>query len=89
MAQKEVKTPEYWKDVKVFGEPVEEVTAYGNKVMIPKRFINGWQTAKLTKDYAETHGLDPLDGLDTQDPDINPLYYDMERVFYEIYEGND
>ena len=85
MQNKEVKTPTYWQDKKVFGELVEAETAYGNKVMIPKRYINGWHTAKLTKDAMEARGLDPLDGLEILE-ETNPMHYDLELVFYEIYK---
>ena len=81
--KKVIETPEYWKKERYL--PLIEVeTAYGNKVMIPEKFINGWQTAKLVKEDMEKHGLDPLDGLEIHE-ETNPLYYDLERVFYEIY----
>ena len=82
--KKSIKTPEYWEDP-LFQPLIEVETAYGNKVKIPNKFINGWQTAKMTKEDMEKRGLDPLDGLEI-DKEINPLYYDLELVYYEIYE---
>ena len=84
MKHKKVKTPKYWED-KLFHPLIEVETAYGNKVQIPKRYINGWQTAKMEKAEAERLGLDILDGLE-KDEEIAPIYYDLERVFLEIYE---
>ena len=81
---KTIKTPKYWQD-KLFQPLIEVKTAYGNKVKIPKMYFNGWQTAKMEKAEAERLGLDILDGLE-RDREINSLYYDLERVFYEIYE---
>ena len=80
-----VATPKYWEDKKVFGELVEVETAHGNKVKIPKRYLNGWESAQLGKAYCESRGLDPLDGLEKYE-EVNPLYCDLERVFYEVYQ---
>ena len=87
MNKKTVKTPKYWEGERY--QPLIEVeTVHGNKVMIPKLFIDGWQTAKLTKQEADRLGLDPLCGLEVYE-EANPLYYDLERVFYEVYEPRD
>ena len=83
MSKKEVKTPKYWED-ELFQPLIEVETAYGSKVKIPKRYINGWQTAKMEKAEAERLGLGVLDGLENEE--IAPMYYDLERVFFEIYE---
>ena len=85
MAIKEVKTPRRWINQEIFGELIEVKTAYGNKVKIPKKYINGWQTARRTRDAMVKRGLDPLDGLETH-REPNRLYYDLVRVFFEIYE---
>jgi hypothetical protein len=83
MPNKEIKTPKYWEKERY--QPLVEVeTVHGNKVMIPKKFIDGWQTAKLTKQEADRLGLDPLGGSNAQI--LNPLYQDLERVYHEIYE---
>ena len=79
-----VKTPKYWKNER-FQPLIEVETAYGNRVMIPKRYINGWQTAKMAKKESERLGLNVLAGLEIH-KETNELYYDLERVFYEIYE---
>ena len=81
---KTIKTPKYWEG-KIFQPLTEVETAYGNKVKIPKLYINGWQTAKMAKEELERLGLDVLDGLERH-KETNSLYYDLERVFYEIYE---
>ncbi len=86
MKDKVIKTPEYWKNKEVYGELTEVETAYGHKVMIPKKFIGGWNTAQLREKVMAKSGQDPLDGLENT-KDINPLYYDLERVYFEIYEG--
>ena len=79
-----VKTPKYWES-ELFQPLIEVETAYGNKVEIPKMYSNGWQTAKMEKAEAERLGLDILDGLE-RDKEVDSLYYDLERVFLEIYE---
>ena len=79
-----VKTPKYWES-ELFQPLIEVETAYGNKVEIPKMYFNGWQTAKMEKAEAERLGLDILDGLE-RDKEVDSLYYDLERVFLEIYE---
>ena len=79
-----VKTPMYWES-EPFQPLIEVETAYGNKVKIPKMYTNGWQTAKMAKAESERLGLDILDGLEIH-KETNPLYYDLERVFYELYE---
>ena len=84
MSNKTVSYPKYWED-ELFQPLIEVETAYGNKVKIPKRYINGWQTAKMEKAEAERLGLGVLDGLEV-DEEIAPMYYDLKRVFFEIYE---
>ena len=79
-----VKTPKYWEKER-YGKHVEVETAYGNKVKIPARFLNGWETAKQLKEYCDRHGQDPLAGLEILE-ETQPLSYDLERVFYEIYQ---
>ena len=79
-----VKTPKYWES-ELFQPLIEVETAYGNKVKIPKMYTNGWQTAKMAKAESERLGLDILDGLE-RDKEVDSLYYDLERVFLEIYE---
>ena len=86
MENKTVRTPEYWKDKTVFGELIEVETAYGHKAMIPKKFMHGWRTAKLMLEWSKEHGQDPLEFLDPDDT-VNPLFYDLHRVFFEMYEG--
>ena len=88
MEQKKVKTPKYWGNKELFGELTEVETVNGNKVMIPKRFIHGWETAVLTYEHMTKRGLDPLDGIEN-DLETNSLYYDLERVFFEIYEEDE
>lgn len=85
-----VKTPEYWKK-KIYQPLIEVETAYGNKVMIPKQFSGGWKMAKLQMEFIKKQEQDPLDilkvGQDSNpDKEINPLYFDLEQVFYEIFE---
>ena len=88
MEQKTVKTPKYWEHKEVFGELTEATTVNGNKVMIPKRFINGWEMTRLMDEEAKKMGVDPLDGIEN-DLETNSLYYDLERVFFEIYEEDE
>ena len=83
----EVKTPKYWND-EVFQPLIEVKTVNGNSVKIPKKFTNGWQMAQMVKEAMVEDGLDPLDGLEIH-AETNPLYYDLERVYYEIYEEDD
>ena len=82
-----VKTPKYWNDEDL--QPlVEATTSKGNKVMIPKKFINGWETARLRDEDAKKRGLDPLDGLENI-KEMQPMSYDLEKVYFEIYEDED
>ena len=85
--EKQIKTPKYWE--KDHNQPLTEVeTVYGHKVMIPTRFSNGWETAKATWEYMIRKGLDPLDGLEIHEKQ-DPIFYDLERVCYEIYEEDE
>ena len=86
MEGKTIKTPEYWKKKEVYGELTEVETAYGHKVMIPKKFIGGWETAKFELEWSKEHEQDPLEFLEPDD-ELNPLFYDLQRVFFEMYEG--
>ncbi len=86
MKDKVIKTPEYWKNKEVYGELMEAETAYGHKVMIPKKFIGGWETAKLELKWSREHGQDPLEFLEPDD-NLHPAYYVLQRVFFEMYEG--
>ena len=87
MAQKKVQTPSYWNKER-FKEKVLVETVNGNEVMIPKRFIHGWEMTQLMDEEAKKMGVDPLDGIEN-DLETNPLYYDLERVFFEIYEEDE
>lgn len=83
-----VKTPKYWEKKERFGELIEATTFYGNKVKIPEKFKNGWEMAQLMAEDKQKRGLDPTGGLEIN-KEINPLYYDLERVYYEIYQEED
>ena len=87
---KKVNTPKYWTN-EIFQPLVEVETAYGNKVKIPKEFLNGWQTAKMQREDILRRKLEPLAILmvgedENPDKENNPMYFDLEQVFYEIYE---
>lgn len=82
-----IKTPKYWEKDR-YQPLVETETAYGNKVKIPKCFMNGWKTAKLTFEHCTSRGVNPLDGLEILE-ETQPMSYDLERVFYEIYQDED
>ena len=84
MTNKEVKTPKYWEE-EIFRPLVKAETAFGNSVMIPKQFMSGWQNALLTYRDMQRLGKNPLDGLEVL-KEVNPMYYDLVRVFYEVYE---
>ena len=85
MENKTVRTPEYWKKIERYKEFIEVETAYGSRVMIPKRFTGGWETLRLMHEHMTERGVDPLEGMEIHQ-EQNPIFYDLERVFYEIYE---
>ena len=76
---KKIKTPRYWSDPTLYKEHIEVETAYGNKVLIPKRFSDAWEMCKLRKESMEKLGLDVLAGLENSG-------FDVELVFYERYK---
>ncbi len=76
-----IKTPDYWKK-ELYQPLVEMKTAYGNYVQVPKIFTDAWWAINLAKEINEKEGRNPLDFLN---PDAFP-YYDIELVFYEIYD---
>ena len=80
-----IKTPLYWDNEEIYGELVKVKTSKGNNVKIPKIFLNGQKTAEMTMKEAHKLGLDPTDGMEVL-KETQPLSYDLERVFYEIYE---
>jgi len=81
---KTVKTPTYWQKDR-YQPLVEMKTVYGNSVQVPKRFTDAWWSINITREAIVADGLEPLDFLHE---DEFP-YYDIERVYYEIYEEND
>lgn len=78
-----VQTPEYWKEER-FQPLIEETTALGNKVLIPQKFLDGWKMERLRMEFCQKQKLPLMVGL-AEDRTSNPIYYDMARVFYEIY----
>lgn len=83
-----MRTPKCWENKEIFGELTEVLTAYGNAVSIPKIYLNGWETEKLTKEAMEKRGLNPLEGLEHL-KDSHPMSYTLAQVFYEIYQDKD
>lgn len=81
----EIKTPKYWDTMDWLKEKITVKTAYGHEVKIPKKFENGWEWASLRMEDVIKRGLAPTDGLQELEK-VNPLSFDLERVFYEIYE---
>ena len=87
---KKVNTPKYWG--KENFQPLMEVkTAYDNTVKIPRRFLDGWNMLKIQMDFIMERGQEPLDILqvgkdNNPSKQNNPIYFDLEQVFYEIYE---
>lgn len=81
----EIKTPKYWETMDRLKEKITVKTAYGHEVQIPKVCANGWESAQRLKIAREESGLVPTDGLE-DNKDHNFPFYDLERVFYEIYE---
>ena len=85
--EKQIKTPKYWADEDL--QPLTEAeTVYGHKVMIPTKFSNGWEYAKARWQAMTRKELDPLDGLEIHE-EQDPIFYDLERVCYEIYEEDE
>ena len=83
---KTVKTPEYWKEER-YQPLIEAVTAYGNKVLIPKMCTDAWHSLNLLNEYLKETGQDYRDGLEIDR--MSRLYYDTLQVFFEIYPQND
>ena len=83
-----VKTPERWKKM----ECIEETTAYGNKVMIPKGMQRGWMHERRGKKEMEERGVDIQKVLADGLPNLRRVReaaYELVSVFWEIYEEND
>ena len=80
-----VKTPSYW-NVGKYQPLVETTTLYGNKVKVPKRFLDTWEYLEKSK-HRRKQALEYLtaDGF-RQLPSSNKLKKDLQLVFYEIYE---
>ena len=83
-----IKTPKYWETCERFEELVPEKTLYGNTVMIPKNCLHGWETIKWCVAEAKKLGLPIRDGSKSL-WQRNPIYYDLERVYHEVYDEND
>lgn len=76
-----IKTPEYWKEY----ELIEETTAYGNKVMIPKPMQCAWELEHFRKKEMNASGYDVnqyLDGWQMRGTRVR----DMLKVFWELEE---
>ena len=84
-----VKTPEYWKEY----ELIEEMTAYGNKVMIPKSYKCGWEMERLRHQHIQQKGQDLKEYLNEliiwlETVNCRPKTTDMVKAYWEIYETN-
>lgn len=76
-----VKTPKYWDKY----EKVEETTAYGNKVMVPRGMSTAWELLHQKKQFCEEHGIDPRHALNPEKTS-RPRVKDVIRIFWEDYE---
>lgn len=79
-----IETPAYWDEDETLLEKVLETTAYGNPVMIPKRYQSGWESARMMQEYCKKKGEDPLTCWQESDP-MRPRAYDMMMVYWELY----
>lgn len=80
-----VKTPKRWEKL----ELIEETTAYGNKVMIPKGMQRGWMHELRRKKDMEERGVNIQKVLADGLPNLKKVRqtaYELVSVFWEIYE---
>lgn len=83
-----VKTPKRWARL----ELIEETSAYGNKVMIPKGMQRGWMHEQRRKKEMEKRGVNIQKVLADGLPNLKKVRgaaYELVSVFWEIYEEND
>ncbi len=79
-----IRTPKHWEKE----ERVETTTAYGNKVMVPKRLIKGWQGLKSLQELALREGADLSIGVEDYNHTTSVRHERRNAlmVFYEKYQ---
>ena len=78
-----VKTPERWKKL----ECIEETTAYGNKVLIPKNLQLAWQYHKtMMEQLVKQYGQEKAVGLIENRKLRGKSAKDLRNVLLEKYE---
>jgi len=82
-----IKTPKHWEKMKL----TEATTAYGHKVMIPERFIEGWKGIEQAHRLGLKNGADLSIGVETfnQTAPITHERRNALMVFYEKYQRNE
>lgn len=79
-----VKTPKHWQSM----ELIQETTAYGNKVMIPRELMRGWESLRELNEIALKNGVDLSSGV-AEYNHTAPLHHERRNalmVFYEKYQ---
>ena len=76
-----VQTPEYWKE-KEFQPLIEETTAYGTKVRIPKKWHKIWKKMKRMP-YSQQEMMDGYHLLQKQGQSMRA---DLLLTFYEAFQ---
>ena len=83
---KKIQTPSYWKEEK-YQPLVETVTVYGNKVLIPKNFLNFWEfQRKISKQANQPPQEYLIQMLNDFMTTRGRLAEDLGKVLLEIYQ---
>ena len=80
-----VQIPEEWKKE----ELIKTTTAYGNEVMIPKRYTVAWEAQRKAYEGAKTRGIDISIGVESLEISMSMSRpkKNMLMVFYEKYKN--
>ena len=62
-----VETPKNWENE----ELVKTTTAYGNEVMIPKRYTKAWETERFCFEEAKKNGIDLSIGVEDSETSMS------------------
>ncbi len=79
-----VETPAYWDTDVELQEKIPETTAYGNPVMIPKRYQSAWELQHEMLEFCKKRGIDPPAYYQEERP-MRPRAYDAMQVYWERY----
>ena len=86
MADKVVKTPEYWKE-ELFQPQVETTTHYGTKVKVPENLMPAWRSLqRYGKKMLEESSIEDLVPVTWKKTPTyrNILTRDLRSVYFEI-----